>query len=69
MKLRTSALAGCAMLLASSSLAQTPQTPPTATAADPGPTLSGYPRKALRPPTPAELKTATYVRDVVYGHR
>jgi acetyl esterase/lipase len=38
-------------------------------AADPGPPLSGYPRAALRPPTPAELKTATYVRDVVYGHR
>lgn len=37
--------------------------------ADPGPPLSGYPRNALRPPTPAELKTATYVRDVIYGHR
>ncbi|MFX8477741.1 hypothetical protein ABTL82_20040, partial [Acinetobacter baumannii] len=33
------------------------------------PHLSGYPLKALRPPTPAELKTATYVRDVIYGHR
>jgi len=37
--------------------------------ADPGPPLSGYPRSALRAPTPAELKTATYVRDVIYGHR
>lgn len=37
--------------------------------ADPGPPLSGYPRKALRAPTPAELRTATYVRDVIYGHR
>ncbi len=46
------------------SLAQTPQP-----AADPGPPLSGYPRNALRAPTPAELKTATYVRDVIYGHR
>ncbi|WP_374471741.1 alpha/beta hydrolase [Phenylobacterium sp.] len=36
---------------------------------DPGPPLSGYPRSALRAPTAAELKTATYVRDVVYGHR
>lgn len=37
--------------------------------ADPGPPLSGYPRSALRAPTAAELKTATYVSDVVYGHR
>lgn len=44
------------------------QVPPQAPA-DPGPPLSGYPRKALRAPTPAELKTATYVRDVIYGHR
>jgi len=36
---------------------------------DPGPPLSGYPRSALRAPTPGELKTATYVRDVIYGHR
>ena len=36
---------------------------------DPGPPLSGYPRSALRAPTPAELTTATYVRDVIYGHR
>ena len=42
------------------------QAPPPA---DPGPPLSGYPRKALGAPTPAELKTATYVRDVIYGHR
>ena len=46
-------------------LAQAPAPPP----ADPGPPLSGYPRKSLRAPTPAELKTATYVRDVIYGHR
>lgn len=32
------------------------------------PHLSGYPLSALRAPTAAELKTATYVRDVVYGH-
>lgn len=48
-----------------SALAQTPGPPP----ADPGPPLSGYPRKALGAPTPAELKTATYVRDVIYGRR
>lgn len=47
------------------SVAQVPAAPP----ADPGPPLSGYPRNALRAPTPAELKTATYVRDVIYGHR
>lgn len=47
------------------SVAQAPASSP----ADPGPPLSGYPRSALRAPTPAELKTATYVRDVVYGHR
>ena len=46
-------------------LAQGAAQPP----ADPGPPLSGYPRSALRAPTPAELKTATYVRDVIYGHR
>lgn len=51
-------------LLVAPSFAQT-ATP----AADPGPPLSGYPRKALGLPTPAELTTATYVRDVVYGHR
>ncbi|MBI1359912.1 MAG: alpha/beta hydrolase fold domain-containing protein [Alphaproteobacteria bacterium] len=62
MKLRALVLAITAGLLAATSFAQAP--PP----ADPGPTLSGYPRNALRPPTPAELKTATYVRDVVYGH-
>jgi acetyl esterase/lipase len=56
--------AGLAILLAAPSLAQTPQPP-----ADPGAPLSGYPRKALGPPTPAELETATYVRDVIYGHR
>ena len=46
-------------------VAQGPAQPP----ADPGPPLSGYPRNALRAPTTAELKTATYVRDVIYGHR
>ena len=46
-------------------LAQPAATP----SADPGPPLSGYPRKSLRAPTPAELRTATYVRDVIYGHR
>jgi len=45
-------------------MAQVPAPPP----ADPGAPLSGYPRKALRAPTPAELKTAAYVRDVIYGH-
>jgi acetyl esterase/lipase len=46
-------------------VAQVPAQPP----ADPGAPLSGYPRNALRAPTPAELKTATYVRDVIYGRR
>jgi acetyl esterase/lipase len=46
-------------------VAQVPPQP----AADPGAPLSGYPRNALRAPTSAELKTATYVRDVIYGHR
>lgn len=50
-----------AALFAAPSLAQTP--------ADPGPPLSGYPRASLRPPTAVELKTATYVRDVIYGHK
>ena len=65
MALREFVLAVSAMLLAAPSHAQTP---PTAVV-DPGAPLSGYPRKALGLPTPAELKTATYVRDVVYGHR
>lgn len=56
------ALAFALALAAAPALAQAPA------AADPGPPLSGYPRKALRAPTPAELKTATYVRDVIYGH-
>ena len=64
MGFRTLVLAAFATLLAAPSLAQTPQP-----ATDPGPPLSGYPRNALRAPTPAELKTATYVRDVIYGHR
>lgn len=50
--------------LAGTAHAQTPTTP-----TDPGPPLSGYPRKALGLPTADELKTATYVRDVIYGHR
>jgi len=55
-----------AMLLAIAApvWAQTPQP-----AGDPGAPLSGYPRKALGLPTADELKTATYVRDVIYGHR
>ncbi len=64
MALRALVLAAFAMLLTAPSFAQAPQP-----AADPGPPLSGYPRNALRAPTPAELKTAAYVRDVVYGHR
>jgi acetyl esterase/lipase len=63
MTLRGLALAAT-VLLAAPALAQTPAPP-----ADPGPPLSGYPRKALGLPTPAELTTATYVRDVIYGHR
>ncbi len=51
------------LLVSAAAYAQTP------TPADPGPPLSGYPRKALGLPTPAELTTATYVRDVIYGHR
>ena len=61
--LRTLVLSTFAMCLAAPTLAQTPPM-----SDDPGPPLSGYPRNALRAPTPAELKTATYVRDVVYGH-
>jgi acetyl esterase/lipase len=57
-------LVAVATLLAAPACAQTP-TP----IADPGAPLSGYPRKALGLPTPAELTTATYVRDVIYGHR
>ena len=64
MALRQLVLAACISLGAASSLAQTPPPP-----ADPGAPLSGYPRKALGTSTPAELKTATYVRDVIYGHR
>ena len=62
--MRMFALAALSIALVSASLAQTPQP-----AADPGAPLSGYPRKALGLPTAAELKTATYVRDVIYGHR
>jgi len=59
---RTAVLALLVSLLAAPAPAQSPT-------ADPGPPLSGYPRKALGLPTVAELKTATYVRDVIYGHR
>ncbi len=52
------------LLLSATAFAQTP-----IITADPGPPLSGYPRKALGLPTAAELTTATYVRDVIYGHR
>lgn len=62
MGLKTLALAACAILVAGSSLAQ-PQVNVDA------PHLSGYPNAALRLPTAEELKTATYVRDVIYGHR
>lgn len=60
-------LSACTMicLCLQTSLAQQPPKAP----ADPGPPLSGYPRSALRPATPAELATATYIRDVIYGHR
>lgn len=64
MGFRAVVVAGFAILLAAPTLAQTPQP-----AADLGAPLSGYPRKALGLPTAAELKTATYVRDVIYGHR
>jgi acetyl esterase/lipase len=57
-------VAAVLLMLAAPSCAQTPQA-----ATDPGAPLSGYPRKALGLPTPAELKTATYIRDVIYGHR
>ncbi|HVY89125.1 MAG TPA: alpha/beta hydrolase [Hyphomonadaceae bacterium] len=63
MGLRAIAFAMLTSLLAVPAVAQTPP------AADPGPPLSGYPQKALRLPTPSELKTATYVRDVIYGHK
>lgn len=58
------AIAGMLLALAAPTFAQTPQP-----VADPGPPLSGYPRKALGLPSADELKTATYVRNVVYGHR
>lgn len=58
-------IAAMSLLIATPACAQTPN----ANVSDPGAPLSGYPRKALGLPTAAELKTATYVRDVVYGHR
>ncbi len=63
MRMRALVLTAFAMI-AVPAYAQTPQP-----ATDPGPPLSGYPRKALGLPTAAELTTATYVRDVIYGHR
>ncbi|MEQ1784554.1 MAG: alpha/beta hydrolase, partial [Hyphomonadaceae bacterium] len=64
MILRTLALSAFVMLVTASAVAQTPQP-----VVDPGAPLSGYPRKALGLPTADELRTATYVRDVIYGHR
>jgi acetyl esterase/lipase len=58
------AIAAILLMCMDASHAQAPQPP-----ADPGAPLSGYPRKALGLPTAAELTTATYVRDVIYGHR
>ena len=63
--MKASLLVAAALAFGASALAQTPPQP----AGDPGAPLSGYPRKALGLPTPDELKTATYVRDVIYGHR
>lgn len=65
--MRHAALAALTLMLAAPAFAQTPPAPTPV--ADPGAPLSGYPRKALGLPTAAELKTATYVRDVIYGHR
>lgn len=62
MTLRFPAFAALLLLLSTPSFAQTQPV-------DPGAPLSGYPRKALGAPTPAELETATYVRDVIYSHR
>jgi hypothetical protein len=64
-RLWNAALAFVLAVGAGATVAQVPAQPPT----DPGPPLSGYPRNALLAPTSAELKTATYVRDVIYGHR
>ncbi|MFZ5720887.1 MAG: prolyl oligopeptidase family serine peptidase [Pseudomonadota bacterium] len=63
-RLLSAALAFVAAVGAGGAAAAQAQPPP-----DLGPPLSGYPRRALQPPTPAELKTATYVRDVIYGRR
>lgn len=57
-------IAAISLLFAGAGHAQPPQT-----ATDPGAPLSGYPRRALGLPTAQELTTATYVRDVIYGHR
>ena len=64
MSFRTLLLSALALCLAAPALAQTPQP-----VADPGAPLSGYLRKALGLPTAAVVKTATYVRNVIYGHR
>ena len=64
MSFRTLVLYALVACLVAPALAQTPQA-----VVDPGAPLSGYPRKALGLPNAAELKTATYVRDVIYGHR
>lgn len=68
MQLKALALATFTCLLATPAIAQTPPAS-TTSVSDPGAPLSGYPLKALGLPTAAELKTATYVRDVIYGHR
>lgn len=57
-------VAAFAILMTGTSLAQTVEP-----LKDTGPPPSGYPLKALRLPTAEELTTATYVRDVIYGHR
>jgi acetyl esterase/lipase len=64
MAFRTLTIVALALVINMPAVAQ-----PTPSVTDPGPPLSGYPRKALAPPTSAELETATYIRDVVYGHR
>jgi acetyl esterase/lipase len=64
MAFRTLTIVALALMINTPAVAQ-----PDPSVTDPGPPLSGYPRKALALPTPAELETATYIRDVVYGHR
>lgn len=62
--MKIAVIAALALLLITPACAQTPQP-----VEDPGAPLSGYPRKALGLPTAQELTTATYMRDVIYGHR